>query len=74
MELYPKNFYTRAHDEQAVSPREDKQKAKKKKIQLDGMFVPLRLNSIPLTQFSQINFTRYKGDYLAINEFGFRRI
>ena len=31
MELYPKNFYTRAHDEQAVSPREDKQKAKKKK-------------------------------------------
>ena len=55
MELYPKNFYTRAHDEYAVSPREDKQKAKKKKkkkIQLDGMFVPLRLNSIPLTQFS----------------------
>ena len=42
---------------------------KQKQIQLDGMFVPLRLNSIPpLTQF------RYKGDYLAINEFGFRRI
>ena len=72
MELYPKSFYTRAHDEQAVSLREDNEK--QKQIQLDGMFVPLRLNSIPLTQFSQINVTRYKGDYLAINEFGFRRI
>ena len=34
-ELYPKSFYTRAHDKKAVSSREDKKKAKTNTIRWD---------------------------------------
>ena len=35
MELYPTSFYKRAHDELAVSPGDDKQKAKTNTISWD---------------------------------------
>ena len=47
MELYPKSFYTRAHDKQAVSSREDKQKAKTNTIRWDVCFPWAEFNPSP---------------------------